>query len=267
MAFLDYSPGQRANAPQHGWERTNRKLKMTVRVFSEFWSLVDLLLPPRALPRNRSATIASLTVMIAQQMCGSRSSHPYIVSLLLRLIHAKVNIIAFYSSMVFKYAGATDKTALWGSWGFGLVNFLYVSRILSCSELWLYAQVRSSSSLRDWYLGPTNLAPFHFSSNGLDSTSGRILFPCQSKPSPRYSCFFLCVPVCCFLFNRRRPGTVYLLGRSFSVEPSWYDHSTVPLIHTSWFTHRTWNGPCSGKQSVLGRCSVGNFPSYAGRHG
>lgn len=38
------------------------------------------------LPRNRSATIASLTVMIAQQMCGSRSSHPYILSLLLRLI-------------------------------------------------------------------------------------------------------------------------------------------------------------------------------------
>lgn len=33
------------------------------------------------LRRNRSATIASLTVMIAQQMCGSMPSYKYIVSL------------------------------------------------------------------------------------------------------------------------------------------------------------------------------------------
>lgn len=101
------------------------------------------------LPRNRSATIASLTVMIAQQMCGSMSSYKYHVSLRLRLIHSTVNIIAFYSSTVFKYAGASDKTALWGSWGFGLVNFLYVSHTLPCSEVSLHAQIRSPSPLRD----------------------------------------------------------------------------------------------------------------------
>ncbi len=36
-----------------------------------------------------------------------------------------VNIIAFYSSTVFSQAGATDTGALFASWGFGLVNFLF----------------------------------------------------------------------------------------------------------------------------------------------
>ncbi|KAJ5103628.1 hypothetical protein N7532_004157 [Penicillium argentinense] len=58
------------------------------------------------IPRVRRATLASFTVMIAQQMCG-------------------INIIAFYSSTVFKNAGADDQGALFASWGFGLVNFLF----------------------------------------------------------------------------------------------------------------------------------------------
>ncbi|KAJ5155580.1 Major facilitator superfamily domain general substrate transporter [Penicillium capsulatum] len=58
------------------------------------------------IPRVRRATLASFTVMIAQQMCG-------------------INIIAFYSSTVFKNAGANDTQALLASWGFGLVNFLF----------------------------------------------------------------------------------------------------------------------------------------------
>ena len=40
------------------------------------------------IPRVRRATLASWTVMIAQQMCG-------------------INIIAFYSSTIFHEAGAT----------------------------------------------------------------------------------------------------------------------------------------------------------------
>lgn len=44
--------------------------------------------------------------MIAQQMCG-------------------INIIAFYSSTIFKNSGFTDYQALWASWGFGLINFLF----------------------------------------------------------------------------------------------------------------------------------------------
>ncbi|KAF2766790.1 hypothetical protein EJ03DRAFT_168353 [Teratosphaeria nubilosa] len=58
------------------------------------------------IPRIRRATLASFTVMIAQQMCG-------------------INIIAFYSSTVFKNAGASEKNALIASFGFGLVNFIF----------------------------------------------------------------------------------------------------------------------------------------------
>lgn len=59
------------------------------------------------IPRIRRATLASFVVMIAQQMCG-------------------INIIAFYSTTVFKSAGNTDFQALMGTWGFGLINFLFV---------------------------------------------------------------------------------------------------------------------------------------------
>lgn len=58
------------------------------------------------IPRVRRATWASGIVMIAQQMCG-------------------INIIAFYSSTVFKEAGASVTTALLASWGFGLINFTF----------------------------------------------------------------------------------------------------------------------------------------------
>ncbi|KXL50891.1 hypothetical protein M433DRAFT_60963 [Acidomyces richmondensis BFW] len=57
-------------------------------------------------PRIRRATLASFTVMIAQQMCG-------------------INIIAFYSSSVFSQSGASNLTALLASFGFGLVNFVF----------------------------------------------------------------------------------------------------------------------------------------------
>ncbi|KAK4621698.1 putative polyol transporter 6 [Fulvia fulva] len=58
------------------------------------------------IPRVRRATLASFVVMIAQQMCG-------------------INIIAFYSSTVFKEAGVSERTALIASFGFGLVNFVF----------------------------------------------------------------------------------------------------------------------------------------------
>ncbi|KAJ9149440.1 Hexose transporter [Pleurostoma richardsiae] len=58
------------------------------------------------IPRVRRATLASFTVMIAQQMCG-------------------INIIAFYSSTVFEEAGTSQFNALLASFGFGLVNFLF----------------------------------------------------------------------------------------------------------------------------------------------
>lgn len=67
--------------------------------FTRFFELFTI-------PRVRRATLASFVVMIAQQMCG-------------------INIIAFYSSTIFVNAGYTAKDALWASFGFGLVNFLF----------------------------------------------------------------------------------------------------------------------------------------------
>lgn len=58
------------------------------------------------IPRVRRATQASGIVMIGQQMCG-------------------INIIAFYSSTIFKQGGASNKEALIASFGFGLVNFVF----------------------------------------------------------------------------------------------------------------------------------------------
>ncbi|KAK2770011.1 hypothetical protein FQN53_005711, partial [Emmonsiellopsis sp. PD_33] len=58
------------------------------------------------IPRVRRATLASFTVMIAQQMCG-------------------INIMAFYSSTIFAEAGASVGESLFASWGFGLINFVF----------------------------------------------------------------------------------------------------------------------------------------------
>lgn len=58
------------------------------------------------IPRVRRASLGAWTVMIAQQMCG-------------------INIIAFYSSTIFREAGASEFAALMASFGFGLVNFIF----------------------------------------------------------------------------------------------------------------------------------------------
>lgn len=69
------------------------------------------------IPRVRRATLASFVVMLAQQMCG-------------------INIIAFYSSTVFKQAGAGDLQALLVSWGFGLVNFSFAWPAVWTIDTW-----------------------------------------------------------------------------------------------------------------------------------
>ncbi|KAJ2969943.1 hypothetical protein NQ176_g8414 [Zarea fungicola] len=58
------------------------------------------------IPRVRRANLAAFTVMIAQQMCG-------------------INIIAFYSTSIFKESGLTEFKAMIGSFGFGIVNWLF----------------------------------------------------------------------------------------------------------------------------------------------
>jgi MFS family permease len=75
------------------------------------------------IPRVRRATLASWTVMIAQQMCGSKSPfsrRPHTI-----LSSYLVNIIAFYSSTILQSAGASNRDALLFSFGFGAVNFLF----------------------------------------------------------------------------------------------------------------------------------------------
>lgn len=69
------------------------------------------------IPRVRRATLASGTVMIAQQMCG-------------------INIIAFYSSTVFSDAGASNLGALFASFGFGLVNFVFAFPAIWTIDTW-----------------------------------------------------------------------------------------------------------------------------------
>ncbi|KAK2871782.1 hypothetical protein FQN49_002837 [Arthroderma sp. PD_2] len=69
------------------------------------------------IPRVRRATLASFVVMIAQQMCG-------------------INIIAFYSSTIFKEAGASESEALIASFGFGLVNFVFAFPAIWTIDTW-----------------------------------------------------------------------------------------------------------------------------------
>lgn len=57
-------------------------------------------------PRNRRAMIASEIVMFMQQFCG-------------------VNVIAYYSSSIFRDSGFSSISALAASLGFGIINFLF----------------------------------------------------------------------------------------------------------------------------------------------
>ncbi|KAK9458184.1 hypothetical protein V1511DRAFT_491971 [Dipodascopsis uninucleata] len=58
------------------------------------------------IPRNRRAALASWIVMFMQQFCG-------------------VNVIAYYSSVIFRRSGFSEISALLASMGFGIINFLF----------------------------------------------------------------------------------------------------------------------------------------------
>jgi len=59
-----------------------------------------------AVGRNRRAMLGSEIVMFMQQFCG-------------------VNVIAYYSSIIFEESGFSQKSALLASLGFGIINFLF----------------------------------------------------------------------------------------------------------------------------------------------
>lgn len=56
--------------------------------------------------RNRNGALGAWIVMFMQQFCG-------------------INVIAYYSSSIFKQANFSDVDALLASWGFGMLNFLF----------------------------------------------------------------------------------------------------------------------------------------------
>lgn len=58
-----------------------------------------------------------IILQISQQMCG-------------------INVIAFYSSTIFKESGITDYTALWASFGFGLINFIFAWPAVFTIDRW-----------------------------------------------------------------------------------------------------------------------------------
>ncbi|KAJ9132423.1 hypothetical protein NKR23_g11209 [Pleurostoma richardsiae] len=83
----------------HAQLEIERRIMKENNFFKRFTELFTI-------PRVRRANLGAFTVMIAQQMCG-------------------INIIAFYSTTVFKESGSSDFEALLSSFGFGLVNWLF----------------------------------------------------------------------------------------------------------------------------------------------
>ncbi|CAD6985585.1 unnamed protein product [Tilletia controversa] len=102
------------------------------------------------IPRVRRATVASGVVMLAQQMCG-------------------INIIAFYSSTVFKTAGFTERNALYASLGFGALNWVFALpgvvgfpimalMLLICSMSFLAPNMPATPEFPNGVVGPGKLS-------------------------------------------------------------------------------------------------------------
>ncbi|KAH8556074.1 hypothetical protein BGW37DRAFT_450874 [Umbelopsis sp. PMI_123] len=67
--------------------------------------------------RNRRAALAAFLVMFLQQFCG-------------------VNVIMYYSSVIFKQAGISDQTAITASLGAGIINFLFALPAIKLIDTW-----------------------------------------------------------------------------------------------------------------------------------
>jgi len=76
--------------------KAEENMKIGQSKIRELWSV----------PRNRRAMVASEIIMFIQQFCG-------------------VNVIAYYSSSIFKESGFSDQSALAASLGFGVINFVF----------------------------------------------------------------------------------------------------------------------------------------------
>lgn len=118
------------------------------------------------IPRVRRANLAAFTVMIAQQMCG-------------------INIIAFYSTSIFTQSGLDARKAMIGSFGFGVVNWLF-----AFPAFWTIDTVGSSAlAPHRWYvLTPCSLADaacFCLRSRKCSGLSSLQVFALCSRRAPR----------------------------------------------------------------------------------
>ena len=77
------------------------------------------------IPRVRRANLAAFTVMIAQQV-GRSDSPSFPIPRTAGSQETQmcgINIIAFYSTTIFRESGRTEFEALLASFGFGLINW------------------------------------------------------------------------------------------------------------------------------------------------
>ena len=70
-----------------------------------------------SVPRNRRALRAGVIVMFFQQFCG-------------------VNVLAYYSSLIFQKAGFVRNRALQASMGFGIINFVFAIPAIKLIDSW-----------------------------------------------------------------------------------------------------------------------------------
>ncbi|CAK5278624.1 unnamed protein product [Mycena citricolor] len=178
------------------------------------------------IPRIRRATVASFTVMISQQMCG-------------------INIIAFYSSTIFRDAGYSTLSALLASMGFGLVAF-----ISSFPAVW--------STLA---FGRRNLLLLTFPNMAWSLLAAGLCFLIPSNSSARVPLIALFIYIFTIFYNSGG-GPV----------PSTYAAEAFPLTHRemgmSWSTATClfWSSVLSVTfprlQAATG--SIGAFSFYAG---
>jgi sugar porter (SP) family MFS transporter len=182
------------------------------------------------IPRVRRATLASFTVMIAQQMCG-------------------INIIAFYSSTVFSQAGASVTGSLLASWGFGLVNFVF-----AWPAIWTIDT-----------FGRRSLLLFTFPQMAWTLlTVGMCFFiPVSNKAHLPLIAMFVYI-FGAFYSPGEGPVPFTYSAEVFPLSHRGICHSeTIVIVFLT--LYRSWNGLGCRHLSVLGSCTVYHLPTYAGR--
>ena len=143
---------------------------------------------------------------------------------------------------MFSQAGATDTGALFASWGFGLVNFLFAFPVRFPAPRHFSSASSSHHFLGclDYcYIWTTSPSAVHLPSDGLDSPGGRILLLCARQ---RWSSSGLNrpfhLPLCGVLLSRRRSRPLHLLCGSVPSVSSWYVYSLSLVIVEANSFHR-----------------------------